>query len=136
MNRIKICNNFSDSTQIKMKDNFIGNKKIAKETRRNAELSQDEMLGKGMGEVQKKFILVVREEYWQNRQKQKGEERKKMKKKKSSFYNSPRLYFSLCIGGHAYFILIVIISKTIWTPYCYRSIVAVPFTTQSTVVLK
>ena len=26
MNRIKICNNFSDSTQIKMKDNFIGNK--------------------------------------------------------------------------------------------------------------
>ena len=37
--------------RLKMKDNFIGNKKIAKETRRNAELSQDEMLGKGMGEV-------------------------------------------------------------------------------------
>ena len=36
---------------LKMKDNFIGNKKIAKETRRNAKLSQDEMLGKGMGEV-------------------------------------------------------------------------------------
>ena len=34
-----------------MKDNFIGNKKIARETRRNAELSQDEMLGKGMGEL-------------------------------------------------------------------------------------
>ena len=32
---------------LKMKDNFIGNKKIG----RNAELSQDEMLGKGMGEV-------------------------------------------------------------------------------------
>ena len=26
MNRIKICYNFSDSTQIKMKDNYIGNK--------------------------------------------------------------------------------------------------------------